>query len=936
MPSNSPVSPKRCFLGIILTVGLLLHSPSHATEEIVLKVIVNTVPKEELFVLLTSDQDIQIAIEDFKKLGIIVKDTDRYTEVGEKKYVSLKSLDPDLRFTLNETELTLEIDAHPDRLGKTTLDLHSSRFGGAVSEYLDGNSAFVNYAALYTTGEDFGDFGTFDLSTEIGMRFMGFLSLGTFFYRRNQTEERFVRLNNSIIRDDTDNLRRVILGDSIGTSGFLASGALMGGITVAKAYSIAPHFIRHPLPRFQGMVESPSEVEVLRHGFVVQEEQLPPGSYLIENIPVSAGLGQYDIVIRDAFGRETRVSRSHYLDARLLKKGLHDYSFSFGFEREAFGIEDFQYGDPVFLAFHNYGFSDRFNGGFSAEASKDLTTLGPQGSAVLGRAGLLSLAAAYSNAKGENGASGILAYSFSSKRFSTSLSMEAFSSRYRNFARRDNEDTVKFDTTFGLSLGLGLFGSVSGEVSSQKMYSSEDTRKFSVTYTRQMTRDVNLFLNSTTTRGSEPSDRFFAGLHVNLGRGVTGSLNHTTDEDGHRETLKYQKNLPDIEGLGYRISVDRVTPKLGEGVTQGNTFLQYNGRYHIYTAEYQRSAEQDSGIFSLAGGIATIGESVYLGRPINRSFALVKAGKLEGVGVKFNNQKVGSTNSSGEFLLPNLLSFHDNQIEIENKDIPVNYSIERVIKKVNPPFRGGVVVDFNVQKLQAFIGTFIYVGEGKKQPLESGELKLWVFDKVIKSFIGKDGEFYLENIPPGNHKGTVSSKTGECSVHIIIPESDEMMVDLGNITCEKLTGTRTSDNQGKMPPSNILSAQDNKAEIENRDMSLNDKVESAGKQTTPSFGEGQVLNSKPPKHHEVMGTISYMVKGVSKTVEFKRVQIGVTDKTIELPMGKDGEFYIESILPGKYKGRISSTIGECTTQIIIPESNETLLDLGRVTCEGAK
>ena len=161
------------------------------------------------------------------------------------------------------------------------------------------------------------------------------------------------------------------------------------------------------------------------------------------------------------------------------------------------------------------------------------------------------------------------------------------------------------------------------------------------------------------------------------------------------------------------------------------------------------------------------------------------------------------------------------------------------------------------------------------------------------------------------------------------------MVDLGNITCEKLTGTRTSDNQGKMPPSNILSAQDNMAEIENRDMSLNDKIESVGKHTTPSFGEGQVLNSKPPKHHEVMGTISYMVKGASKTVEFKRVQIGVTDKTIELPMGKDGEFYIESILPGKYKGRIFSTNGECTTQIIIPENNETLIDLGRVTCEGA-
>jgi outer membrane usher protein len=554
----------------------------------------------------------------------------------------------------------------------------------------------------------------------------------------------------------------------------------------------------------------------------------------------------------------------------------------------------------------------------------------------LGRAGLLTLAAAYSNAKGENGVGGLLVHSFSSKRFSTSLSIEAFSSRYKNYSRRDNEDSVKLDTTFGLSLSLGFFGSVSGEVSSQKMYNSEDTRKFSVTYTRQMTRDTNLFLSSTTTRGKDPSDRFFAGLHVNLGGGVTGSLNHTTDEDGHRETLKYQKNLPDVEGFGYRISVDRITPKLEEDTTQGDTFLQYNSPYHIYTAEYQRSADTDSGILSLAGGIAAIGKSVYPSRPINRSFALVKAGKLEGVGVKLNNQKVGSTNSSGEYLLPNLLAFHDNQIEIENKDIPVNYSIERVIKKVNPPFRGGVVIDFNVQKLQAFIGTFLYVGEGKKQPVESGELKLWVFDNVIESFIGKDGEFYLENIPPGKHKGTVSSKTGECSVHIIIPESEEMMVDLGNITCEKLPEGKTTKSQGKMPPPNILSAQKNKTEIKNRDVPLNAKAQSPAKKAAFSFEGRAEVDSKPQKRHEVMGTIFYMAKGVRKAVEFKSVQIGVTDKIIELPMSKDGEFYIESILPGKYKGRILSTTAECTTQIIIPKSSETLIDLGRVACEAAR
>jgi hypothetical protein len=77
----------------------------------------------------------------------------------------------------------------------------------------------------------------------------------------------------------------------------------------------------------------------------------------------------------------------------------------------------------------------------------------------------------------------------------------------------------------------------------------------------------------------------------------------------------------------------------------------------------------------------------------------------------------------------------------------------------------------------------VRVKEGTK-PAEYIEFKMIVDGKELLSPTGKGGEFYLENIKPGKYRGELKYVDKTYTFDIIIPKSDEMLIDLGEIICE--------------------------------------------------------------------------------------------------------------------------------------------------------
>jgi outer membrane usher protein len=64
-----------------------------------------------------------------------------------------------------------------------------------------------------------------------------------------------------------------------------------------------------------------------------------------------------------------------------------------------------------------------------------------------------------------------------------------------------------------------------------------------------------------------------------------------------------------------------------------------------------------------------------------------------------------------------------------------------------------------------------------------GDLRVEADGAVVSSPIGRDGEFYLENLTPGRHRAVVEEPGGTCVFTLEAPAVGPSMMDLGTLRC---------------------------------------------------------------------------------------------------------------------------------------------------------
>lgn len=225
---------------------------------------------------------------------------------------------------------------------------------------------------------------------------------------------------------------------------------------------------------------------------------------------------------------------------------------------------------------------------------------------------------------------------------------------------------------------------------------------------------------------------------------------------------------------------------VGDSEAISSALVQYQGPYGRYELSADPQDPADEYSLRAAGGIVAIGGSVYLSRPFSQSFALMRIPDVSGVEVLSSNLKVGRTNRRGEFLIPNLLPYYGNRLGIEQQDIPFDYQIEQIEKVIAPPYRGGALVSFPLQKIQSVTGSIVILIDGVSTVPSYGTLLVSTNGKVHESPIGALGEFYLENAEAGTFPATVSHEGQVCRFKIIVPETVDAFVRLGAMRCSEM------------------------------------------------------------------------------------------------------------------------------------------------------
>ncbi|MEW6601916.1 MAG: fimbria/pilus outer membrane usher protein [Nitrospirota bacterium] len=752
----------------------LLHTGTvFAADLIVLKMVLNGEDKGEFFMVLSDDNDIWIKKDDLGRTELL-EGLGSDTFFDGEIYVPLSSISG-LLFRIYQDEAALDITAPPHLFKKQYVDASVDRSHELGSA--DATSGFLNYYGGYSR---FDEFEIFNFSGEMGIGTGNYLARSTFSYSRSEETVKAARLISDLTITDSKNLRTITAGDVTASSGPFGSCKLLGGLKISRNYALSPYLIKYPSLNLSGTAESPSEVEVYLNDTLARRETLSPGEFEFNDLPPTGGAGTARIVIRDIYGRERAVSTPYYISDRLLKKGLHEYSYSLGFIRENFGTKNFDYGRAAFLGYHDFGLSDNFRAGLSSEASKALINIGLRGSALVPKGGVVSAAVSCSRNMGTSGANWSAGYAYVSRNFNLNVSLQSASRGYSSVSMKPSDDKAKLMVSNSVGFGWDRAGFITAAYTYFDTYAAGTTSITAVSYNKALSNDTSFFLNAIQVRDVETKQEITLGLRVYLGQRTSGAVSYSGGKGSDIKRAEIQKSPPTGTGFGYRAGVENTRSR-----NNAEGHLSYQNRYGMYKAELSDRPGGSGYRISYAGGMGFIGESVFFGRPVTDSFAKVKVGDIEGVRVYSYNNEIGKTDSHGEVIIPDLQSFNENRIDIEPDDVPITYSIRSLTRHITPAFRSGSVVEFDVDKMRAVSGTVYIMDEkGVEAPVQYTIMRIETEGKIIEGMVGSDGGFYIEDLPPGGYRAKITFKEKTCIADISVPESEDTVKDLGKVACE--------------------------------------------------------------------------------------------------------------------------------------------------------
>lgn len=172
-----------------------------------------------------------------------------------------------------------------------------------------------------------------------------------------------------------------------------------------------------------------------------------------------------------------------------------------------------------------------------------------------------------------------------------------------------------------------------------------------------------------------------------------------------------------------------------------------------------------------------------------------------------------------------------------------------------------------------------------------------------------------------------------------------------------------TNSQGRLFTSELTSFYHNRITIEDEDIPIDYLMPQVEKTLAPPFRSGSCLSFPVVKYQAFTGTLSGVVGGERKPLEFYEGEIFGVNKPVKFFTGSGGEFYFDNDLgsveepvfdsgaegcallsvpatagfePGLYEGQAISEIGDvCHFELQLPATEERYFELGEISCTSA-
>jgi outer membrane usher protein FimD/PapC len=225
-------------------------------------------------------------------------------------------------------------------------------------KFVDTKSFYLNYS--YTQD----NFDNKSLNLQAGV-----FAFDTFLYSDFYTffKGKTYRNQTYLLKDFTSIASRLKIGDSFSRTYMLTNGDRLFGVSFYRDTSVNPNFKLYKTFQQDITITAPSIVEIYSNGTLIDRKELPAGIYSFKDLPVKAFNNNVEIKIIDKATLKENVIQIPFIFApNVLKKGLWDYSISFGLKRK----NENTYKDLGYGGYLRYGLLENLTTGISFDDKK--------------------------------------------------------------------------------------------------------------------------------------------------------------------------------------------------------------------------------------------------------------------------------------------------------------------------------------------------------------------------------------------------------------------------------------------------------------------------------------------------------------------------------------------------------------------------------------
>lgn len=685
---------------------------------------------------------------------------------GDRSYIALDSIDG-LSYRIDQKSMKLLIDAIPGAFMASRIGDYEAEIVKAASD----EGAFFNYDLMWQNVESRSELNGLG---EIGVFTSCGLLLGTFVYRKSPEESETVRLETTYRKDSPEDLTTLTLGDAISRSGSMwGSSMRFGGIRWGTNFETQPGLITTPLLSLGGEASLPSTVDLYINNTLQMRDNVQPGPFTIDHIPLVSGPGEATLIVTDILGREQVITGSFYASPQLLRAGVTDYSLEAGFIRENFGISSGDYGNFMTSGTYRTGITDRFTAEMHGEwSSADTQAAGFSGVWLWDGVGIVSAAAAASHRNGELGVLGVAGFEHLGNGYNIGGLLKGTTENFAQIGSYGLLPRMEGQLNAGYSLsGIGFFNA-NFTYRDYREYDDIAILGIGYHYSWRDIGSLGLNLQRTIFPDDQSSMSFYFTKPLENQR--IASINYSVNSDSSYGTARFQKSLPPGSGEGYAISADFGDRERIEAL------YERQNTYGTYSVEASRTDDSDGFRATARGGIATMDGNWFLSRRIDQSFAVVDTGDFAGMEILKDNLPAGETNSDGKLLVPGLRAYQKNPIGISESDLPMIASLPSLEQEIIPGYRSGVLVSFPLERIRRALMKVVL--EGGTPPPSGAVVRI---EGREESFpVGKEGKVYVEGLFE-HSRISVTWNGSSCGFTLDYPKTDDPMPILGTYACQE-------------------------------------------------------------------------------------------------------------------------------------------------------